>query len=100
MRKDFDYQAECGVWQCVDCEQVFYPMELTQGVDVEQPEREDLCPEFFQIPWVVYIVRLQNDIPEDSQYGQIRKQQKYAVDQAGREPSSKGCIDNFRFRNL
>ena len=43
IRPDFDFTAECGVWQCEDCWRVWYPMEL----DNDNPERllGDWCPE-------------------------------------------------------
>lgn len=35
-RKDFDYEAECGVYLCDGCQKVWYPMELNEL---------DSCPE-------------------------------------------------------
>lgn len=47
MRNDFDYQAQCGVWQCCDCAEMLYPSELLQGTDIGEPDRENLCPSCF-----------------------------------------------------
>jgi len=39
MRNDFDLSATCGVWQCQECWECWYPMEL------DQEEELDLCPQ-------------------------------------------------------
>ena len=43
-REDFDYTAECGVYQCGECEKVWYPMEL-RDCDTEAECTMEECPE-------------------------------------------------------